>query len=1209
MARKIDSLYFELRAQVDALSGDLDLAERRLQQTADLIQAHPVAAAAVLTAGLLEIGKKAIDAAEEVDTSMRTIAASLNVPVENLKQLGDQLDDIAQKAGRANSEIEAAAVQAAHARPGSTPEDIGNITQAATTFADATGTQLSSSIELLSNVMRIFGLDSGQALDVMAHIKDAADTGHVSVEELASGFIHAGPTFDKFGIDVDTALRAVTTLVSKYGETGRQVGATIKTLDAEGIREYAKQTNLAADANDRMASSAATVEGETVRAAQRVDNEFTKAWRGLGNELKPLVTDTMSELAALLDHIGNSKLPSWLTTQDPLTNLAASLGGTVGRFLGLPQVGSDGPKVLGAPTFTTIPPIPPAPPAPKPYILNAEDKKQIEGLNSQLVTLLATEESGKSKSDQFAESMAKWLDQAAASKMGADEYSKALAALNGHLAELRQQEAVDALAKQAKAWADQSKATSDAFGSLSDQLAKFTGGALTDFDAETGRVLKGLDEMRAKLKPEDLPEFDRGVAALRDKFVGLRVAVAETVDSEQELGAARDLIQSQTATTQQLSDEIGRLTGLWDNAEKKSKAATDPKVAEQYKNEAKEILAVIQQLFGAWDQVGASVQKAGDNVGQLAEKLGAVATAAIAAATQLGLMDSRTAQGLEGGVNTGVGVARIASGDVLGGSLQVLGGITELGKSLFGLGKNSAEARQRAIELQDSLANLFRGLQTEISATGGNSLAERIAAAQQEYENARNTIETDEGGKKNQTQREQDLDKLNALEAKRTAEIEAQYEEEQKESQEDYHVRQLRAQGLAAQADAEAFAEQQAREYAQAVKDGADDATLAALKQTQLAEAEQFAAEQAQKAAEAQIDAGNKQASLNAKVFGETPDQQFIDKAQVYSALPGFKQLFDGLNLTTEAGLAEFKKRLQAFLKGIDDGSIVLDTSVYSIDDFNNAIGDLSDSADAAAASFESAAQKIADADSLIDTKADILGTPAGTVIQQHAYNEGFNLDNFDLTTDAGRQSAIDYLTGVFNSLDPNGDGYADKVKTIDNLIKSIRALPATSTAAGANTAGASAGAAGASSSTATGANAAAVATQSSVDRMGDYLATLVEVNREELALWTKYLTGLTTPIITGPLLPPRLPSFFGSGSGSAAGAALTTTVVQHQDILNVSLTLNIDGSTFLMDRTDALKLSREMGEQINQYLAAKLRAAQRLRGDTTLPSGPGGVP
>jgi hypothetical protein len=137
--------------------------------------------------------------------------------------------------------------------------------------------------------------------------------------------------------------------------------------------------------------------------------------------------------------------------------------------------------------------------------------------------------------------------------------------------------------------------------------------------------------------------------------------------------------------------------------------------------------------------------------------------------------------------------------------------------------------------------------------------------------------------------------------------------------------------------------------------------------------------------------------------------------------------------------------------------------------------------------------------------------------------------------------------------------------------------------------------------------DAAAGLTEVTGNRMAEYLATLLQVNRDELKAMQLLVSALTTPIITGPILPPTLPSWFGAGASAnlgtqskATGSATTTGATT---INNFRVDVHFDGSTFLMDKKDATEFGTEFGEAFNRYLADKFRNGQRLQGDTSIPS------
>jgi hypothetical protein len=283
-----------------------------------------------------------------------------------------------------------------------------------------------------------------------------------------------------------------------------------------------------------------------------------------------------------------------------------------------------------------------------------------------------------------------------------------------------------------------------------------------------------------------------------------------------------------------------------------------------------------------------------------------------------------------------------------------------------------------------------------------------------------------------------------------------------------------------------------------------------------------------------------------------------------------------------------------------------VDLAGLSIEDLIAALLDLDGSATSVANAIASAAQKMADAESQLSTSDAILGTTPTEQAQEKGKLYGFDLG--DLSTKTGVDAAIASLQSTFKGLDPAAADYKEKSREILNTIQALRGITFdTSPPAGAAGAGASSSPSSGSGETTAIKDAAAGLTEVTGNRMAEYLATLLQVNRDELKAMQLLVSALTTPIITGPILPPTLPSWFGAGASASlptqtqSSGAPTTPAVQH--IQNFRVDVHFDGSTFLMDKKDATEFGTEFGEALNRYLADKFRNGQRLQGDTSIPS------
>jgi len=242
----------------------------------------------------------------------------------------------------------------------------------------------------------------------------------------------------------------------------------------------------------------------------------------------------------------------------------------------------------------------------------------------------------------------------------------------------------------------------------------------------------------------------------------------------------------------------------------------------------------LQPTFGQQAFAGAGIGAAGFGVGfgvgslTTNKGLGAAGGALSGAATGAAL----------GSVVPGIGTL---VGGVIGGAAGFIGG-------LLGSSKKAKEAAEKMREAQKQVDQQLQALRDSFS---NDRLGTAIKQAQDQFKQLREGIEQAFSGKKNEQERNKRLAELNVLEAQRLQQIRQEFADRQRQVQEDLRIRELRAQGLDEEADKLAFGVQQQREYAAAVKEGADAVSLAALNQTQAAEAARFAAEQQKRAAQA----------------------------------------------------------------------------------------------------------------------------------------------------------------------------------------------------------------------------------------------------------------------------------------------------------------------------------------------------------------------
>jgi hypothetical protein len=436
--------------------------------------------------------------------------------------------------------------------------------------------------------------------------------------------------------------------------------------------------------------------------------------------------------------------------------------------------------------------------------------------------------------------------------------------------------------------------------------------------------------------------------------------------------------------------------------------------APEHKDTAKNIL----EIADAWETVGRSV---------------------IGAAQAMGQMDAQTAATLQNVLTLGEGLVKMfATGGKQGGAESATS-LAALVAGLFKGGPSQEEIDAR----NNSVAKLITSISQQLSPTRGASLSELQERERQRFADARGQVESDLGGKRNELLRESKLRDLNILEAQRLQQLEEEFALKQKESQEDYEVRRLRATGLNQEADALAFALEQHREYTAAIESASDPMTKAALEAAQLAEAQKFAADAAHAAVTKLLNAALSLANAGIAIDDVTdPTKAFGVKAKAYAGAGGsLGEVLKGFNLDNLSAddIAALDAKLRDLFHQLKESPGSVDLAGLSIEDLIAALLDLDSAADGVAAAVAAAAQTMYQSANDLEAYWDVHETPSIDQVYDQAKKGSLPIDNFDfdLTTQAGRDAALAWLTNAFDTAltKPEADGYRQ-------LIGMIRRLP-----------------------------------------------------------------------------------------------------------------------------------------------------------------------
>lgn len=1056
----------------------------------------------VATAGafsLAEIVKDITELGIAADKTFRQIAANLPTFTEGIGELRENLDKLAETTGRNLEEVRNVAAEISKYGVKSA-EDLALQTRAAIRLSDATGVSASVTAQVLQELRREFDLTGEAAEEVAAKLATAA-RGRANIEELLGALGRAAPIFQNLGADADTGTKAIIALV-EAGHTARAIGTDLKGIDLQGLRDLAATVKDTGDALEDYQKRVEHVEEGTAQTLERWKTAWKEALESAWDSVKTNSVGILTGLQALKDHMDGliplakwqsilnapgAAAPSWIQalthtpapTEDP--NDVVS-----GGDLGSANDDSKEAKRVGA-------------------ILAASKARQAaakeaDALGKQLDALAVKEDSAGLASVRFASQIQTWEKEMLASgKTTADlgprlaEYSRALAEMQTHEA------TATAKAKElAQVQAD------DLVHSVEAAYA-----ALTGHGAEAAAM--AIDARAEKLKREIRLNQELGQAT-KDRLIHdvaasqaiekVQNAAAQVIaDSKATIGSigapghtANDDMTQLMTRQQQLLEQKRQIVAVGGDEHAVNLELLDiDKAREEL---LKRLLGIhINTITAAQletqhtTMMANALQQAVDGALQLGNAFGLIGHATSDILRSVGQMAAqipvlmKAIDNFKSGAKDDKGNPLATFGTVVGAALPVAGAVATLTTAIIGLGNASAQAKQQTIDYAQAFDKWWKSLTAPLTlAQTGNSLDARKADLHSTFDDARAKIEKDFAGKQLQSDRENFLTKLNDLEAQRTALLTEQYNAEQKQLQEDYNVRLLRAEGFTTEANAEALAEAQQRELTKARDDGASADTLAALQAAQYAETQKAAADVARQAAQAQEDlhvrllraTGNTDAA-DSEAFRESQQREY-DKA-----------VADGADVATLAALKQTQ---------------LAEATKFAADQAEKA----------AQAMYQAAEASFNQAD-------DVYGTGGADQATERAASYGFDLSSYDLKTKQGVDGAIAYLQGLYAGADQTTK---DEIQSVIHALRSIQIT-------GDAGSGASSGSAGGSQS------AAALGFQSLTyqqgDRLGDIqlqqLNVLKDIRDDGRARWG-----------SGSIARPSIGSIYPGGGGIASAGA-----------------------------------------------------------------------
>ena len=600
------------------------------------------------------------------------------------------------------------------------------------------------------------------------------------------------------------------------------------------------------------------------------------------------------------------------------------------------------------------------------------------------------------------------------------------------------------------------------------------------------------DDLREKFDAllKTLTSAARGNPAFLAQIEEIRQMADESVNAQ---GTIEDVAREFDAFKSRVGDGVDvfdpeQLSAVSKMAERLRAIVADEQVANEVREHAKQLLEQIDARYAA---IGSNIFKIPEKTKEVNRGLSATvdnllqgAKAALALAGAMGLIGSETAQALQNVVELGVGIAKIVTTGGKQGIPESIAAAVNLAISAFG---ESPADKQRAKELRDNTEQLARLNRNVGDLVGSDIPGNQFARVQRGLEALIAKTGTAGGFR-----RFGDDGPLRSLDPKRFFESLGLDFDEVKEIADEFGI----------------------------VLNGTKQSYLDLLQAIKQRDLELFLDSFAGKLSQLE-------ATLD--IEGVTdPIDRFVRRAKLLAeSSPLFAEIFEGLDLSSIEGRAEAAKRLraqwEAFIKDPEKFRAALEASGLSLDEWREQMLDVNRELTEAAI----AANKFADALAGIDLDLEIAGDENPVSRANKVVKAGAEADKrlegvlgFNLSTAEGRAQAEKFLQSLSLGAD-------DEFKQIIvELLRAIRAIP---DAVDGNRPG----------ELEIVANAAKGLTETTGNRMADYLATLNILVREIIALLRGdggAEGGPTSTNALSPLTPPVIPS----ASALAVASAVT---------------------------------------------------------------------
>ena len=171
-----------------------------------------------VTKPLVDLGKAALDAFNEVDSGLDMIAkktGATGTELEGMEEVAKEIfgsmpvemEDVGEAVGEINT------------RFGATGDELESLTRDFLKFSNVTGSDVGDSVASVSKLMKKFDVDSTQTKNVLGLFTRASQTSGISISELQSSLEKNGASLKELGFDMTSSVNLLAQMESNGVET------------------------------------------------------------------------------------------------------------------------------------------------------------------------------------------------------------------------------------------------------------------------------------------------------------------------------------------------------------------------------------------------------------------------------------------------------------------------------------------------------------------------------------------------------------------------------------------------------------------------------------------------------------------------------------------------------------------------------------------------------------------------------------------------------------------------------------------------------------------------------------------------------------------------------------------------------------------------------------------------------------------------------